>query len=129
MPSRVSRDNTTADPTMASTWSLQKDAKVNREYTLIDNDNPDEQGYHVVPNIKTILVEKNPKRPPHPLDHYANDRSYIRKLAERMEYWVSDPAARLRGGKQRKPDERSDNNRIIDDAACIAGVKGDIRCL
>jgi len=114
---------------MADSWSLHKDARLNREYTLIDNDDPDEQDYDVIPNIKTTLVEKNPRRPPHPLDDYANDRSYIRKLAERMNYWVTDPAARLRGGKQRTPGERSDEHRAIDDAAWIDGVKSDIRCL
>jgi hypothetical protein len=129
MPARLAHGESDTDPTIASTWSLQKDAKLNREYTLVDNDDPDEQGYHVIPNIKTTLVEKNPKRPPHPLDHYANNRSYIRELAERMEHWVSDPAARLRGGKQRKPGERSDKDRATDDAAWIAGVKADIRCL
>ncbi|KAI4765152.1 hypothetical protein E4T52_02546 [Aureobasidium sp. EXF-3400] len=129
MPARLAHDESNTDPTIASTWSLQKDAKLNREYTLVDNDDPNEQGYDVIPNVKTTLVEKNPKRPPHPLDNYANDRSYIRKLAERMDYWVLDPAARLRGGKQRKPGERSEKDRAIDDAAWIAGVKGDIRCL
>jgi hypothetical protein len=129
MPSRLFQDNATTDPTMASCWSLQKDAKLNREYTLVDNDDPDEQGYDVIPNVKTTLVEKNPKRPPHPLDIYAGNRSYIRELAERMNYWVSDPAARLRGGKQRKPGERSDKDRAIDDSAWVAGVKADIRCL
>jgi len=125
----MSQNTPKVDPTMADSWSLHKDARLNREYTLIDNDDPDEQDYDVIPNIKTTLVEKNPRRPPHPLDDYANDRSYIRKLAERMNYWVTDPAARLRGGKQRTPGERSDEHRAIDDAAWIDGVKSDIRCL
>lgn len=125
----MSQDKIKADPTVADTWSLHKDARLNREYTLIDNDDPDEQGYEVIPNVKTTLVEKNPKRPPHPLDNYANDRSYIRKLAERMDYWVSDPAARLRGGKQRTPGERSDKDRAADDAAWVESIKSDIRCL
>jgi hypothetical protein len=85
MPSRLRQDHT--DPTMADTWSLQKDAKLNRGYTLIDNDTINEQDYEIIPNIKTTLVETNPRRPPHPLDHYAHNRSYIRKLAERMDYW------------------------------------------
>jgi hypothetical protein len=46
-----------------------------------------------------------------------------------MNYWVTDPAARLRGGKQRTPGERSDKDRAIDDAALVAGIKDDIRCL
>lgn len=125
----MSQDKSKADPTIADSWSLHKDAKLNREYTLVDNDDPDEQGYDVILNVKTTLVEKNPKRPPHPLDNYANDRSYIRKLAERMDYWVSDPAARLRGGKQRTPGERSDEHRAIDDAAWVESIKSDIRCL
>ncbi|KEQ73354.1 hypothetical protein M436DRAFT_63667 [Aureobasidium namibiae CBS 147.97] len=125
----MSQNKPKVDPTMADSWSPHKDARLNREYTLIDNDDPDEQDYDVIPNIKTTLVEKNPRRPPHPLDDYANDRSYIRKLAERMDYWVTDPAARLRGGKQRTPGERSDEHRAIDDAAWIDGVKSDIRCL
>ncbi|KAI4847319.1 hypothetical protein E4T44_04577 [Aureobasidium sp. EXF-8845] len=129
MPYRLSQDKEEADPTIADTWSLQKDAKLNREYTLIDNDTINEQDYEIIPNIKTTLVEKNPKRPPHPLDHYAHNRSYIRKLAERMDYWVTDPAARLRGGKQRTPGERNDKDRAIDDAAWVAGIKEDIRCL
>jgi hypothetical protein len=129
MPSRLSQDKDEADPTIADTWSLQKDAKLNREYTLIDNDTINEQDYEIIPNIKTTLVEKNPRRPPLPLDHYAYNRSYIRKLAERMDYWVTDPAARLRGGKQRTPGERSDKDRAIDDTAWVAGVKEDIRCL
>ena len=131
VPSRptMSQNKPKIDPTMADSWSLHKDARLNREYTLIDNDDPDEQDYDVIPNIKTTLVEKNPRRPPHPLDNYANDRSYIRKLAERMDYWVSDPAARLRGGKQRTPSERSNKHWAIDDAAWIDGVKSDIRCL
>ena len=129
MAARLAHDESNTDPTIASTWSLQKDAKLNREYTLVDNDDPDEQGYDVIPDVKTTLVEKNPKRPPHPLDHYANNRSYIRKLAERMDYWVSDPAARLRGGKQRKSGERSDKDRAIDDAAWVSSIKADIRCL
>jgi hypothetical protein len=129
MPSRLSQDKDEADPTIADTWSLQKDAKLNREYTLVDNDTINEQDYEIIPNIKTTLVEKNPRRPPHPLDHYAHNRSYIRILAERMEYWVTDPAARLRGGKQRTPGERSDRDRAIDDAAWVAGIKDDIRCL
>jgi hypothetical protein len=85
MPSRLRQDHT--DPTMADTWSLQTDAKLNRGYTLIDNDTINEQDYEIIPNIKTTLVETNPRRPPHPLDHYAHNRSYIRKLAERMDYW------------------------------------------
>ena len=125
----MSQDKHEVDPTMADTWSLHKDARLNREYTLIDNDDPDEQGYDVIPNIKTTLVEKNPKRPPHPLDNYAHDRSYIRKLAERMNYWMTDPAARLRGGKQRTSGERSDEHRAIDDTAWVESVKSDIRCL
>lgn len=125
----MSQNKHEVDPTMADTWSLHKDARLNREYTLIDNDDPDEQGYDVIPNIKTTLVEKNPKQPPHPLDDYAHDRSYIRKLAERMDYWVTDPAARLRGGKQRTPGERSNEHRVIDDAAWFESVKSDIRCL
>ena len=131
VPSRpiMSQNKLKVDPTMADSWSLHKDARLNREYTLIDNDDPDEQDYDVIPNIKTTLVEKNPRRPPHPLDNYANDRSYIRKLAERMDYWVTDPTARLRGGKQRTPGERSDEHRAIDAAAWIDGVKSDIRCL
>lgn len=125
----MSQEKHKTDPNMADTWSLHKDARLNREYTLIDNDDPDEQGYDVIPIIKTTLVEKNPKRPPHPLDFFADDRSYIRKLAERMEYWVSDPATRLRGGKQRTPGERSDEDRIADDVAWVESVKSDIRCL
>jgi hypothetical protein len=117
------------DPTIADTWSLHKDAKLNREYALITNDPTKEQDYEIIPDLKTTLVEKNPNRPPHPLDNYANDRSYIRKLAERMDYWVTDPAARLRGGKQRKAGEPSDKDRVADEAAWVAGVKEDIRCL
>lgn len=125
----MSQNESKVDLTVADSWSLQKDARLNREYALIDNDDPDEQEYDVIPNIKTTIVEKNPRRPPHPLDDYANDRSYIRKLAERMDYWVTDPAARLRGGKQRTPGERSDEHRAIDDAAWVNSVKSDIRCL
>jgi hypothetical protein len=129
MPALLSPEKHKSDPTMADTWSLQQDAKLNRGYTLISNDPTKEQGYEIIPDIKTTLVEKNPKRPPHPLDNYANDRSYIRKLAERMDYWVTDPAARLRGGKQRTPGERSDKDRVVDDNVWVTGVKEDIRCL
>jgi hypothetical protein len=125
MPSRLSQN----DPTIADTWSLQEDARLNREYTLISNDPTNEQDYEIIPDLKITLVEKNPKRPPHPLDNYANDRSYIRKLAERMDYWVTDPAARLRGGKQRTPGERSDKDRVNDDTVWVESVKEDIRCL
>lgn len=118
---------------MADSWSLFEDAKLVREYTLVENDDTREPGYHVIPDIRATLVEKNPKKPPHPLDHYADDRSYIRKLAERMDYWVSDPAARLRGGKQRASGERSDEDRVAqkqtEDATWVDNVKNDIRCL
>lgn len=118
---------------MADSWSLYEDAKLNREYTLVGNDDTEEPGYHIVPDLRTILVEKNPKKPPHPLDHYADARSFIRKLAERMEYWVTDPAARLRGGKQRAFGERSDENRALqkqtEDATWVDNIKNDIRCL
>ncbi|KAG9518373.1 hypothetical protein KCU93_g8449, partial [Aureobasidium melanogenum] len=110
MPSRLSESSPEADPTMADSWSLDRDAKLNCEYTLVDDDDASEPGYDVIPDIRTTLVEKNPKKPPHPLDHYADDRSYIRRLAERMDFWVSDPAARLRGGKQR---------------ACLVGLRGE----
>jgi hypothetical protein len=40
MPPRLHQENT--DPTIADTWSVQKDAKLNREYTLIDNDTTNE---------------------------------------------------------------------------------------
>ncbi|KAG9529717.1 hypothetical protein KCU93_g3162, partial [Aureobasidium melanogenum] len=133
MPSRLSKSSPEADPTMADSWSLDRDAKLNREYTLVDNDDASEPGYDVIPDIRTTMVEKNPKKPPHPLDHYANDRSYIRKLAERMEFWVSDPAARLRGGKQRASGERSDEDRVAqkqaEDATWVDNIKNDIRCL
>ncbi|KAI4718408.1 hypothetical protein E4T48_05414 [Aureobasidium sp. EXF-10727] len=133
MPSRISQHNSEAESTMAASWSLDQDADLNREYTLVDNDDINEQGYNVIPDVKTTLVERNPKKPPHPLDNYADDRSYIRKLAERMEYWVSDPAARLRGGKQRIPGERSDEDRAAqkeaEDATWVADIKSDIRCL
>jgi hypothetical protein len=129
MPALLSPEKHKSDPTIADTWSLQQDAKLNREYTLITNDPTEEQDYEIIPDLKTTLVEKNPRRPPHPLDNYANDRSYIRKLAERMDYWVTDPAARLRGGKQRTPGERSDEDRVVDDAVWVNGVKEDIRCL
>jgi hypothetical protein len=129
MPALLSPEKHKSDPTIADTWSLQQDAKLNREYTLITNDPTEEQDYEIIPDLKTTLVEKNPRRPPHPLDNYANDRSYIRKLAERMDYWVTDPAARLRGGKQRTPGERSDKDRAVDDTVWVTGVKEDIRCL
>jgi hypothetical protein len=129
MPALLSPEKHKSDPTIADTWSLQQDAKLNREYTLITNDPTEEQDYEIIPDLKTTLVEKNSRRPPHPLDNYANDRSYIRKLAERMDYWVTDPAARLRGGKQRTPGERSDEDRVVDDAVWVNGVKEDIRCL
>ncbi|KAG9597863.1 hypothetical protein KCU77_g4376, partial [Aureobasidium melanogenum] len=133
MPSRLSKSSPEADPTMADSWSLDRDAKLNREYTLVDNDDASEPGYHVFPDIRTTLVEKNPRKPPHPLDHYADNRSYIRKLAERMEFWVSDPAARLRGGKQRASSERSDEDRVAqkqaEDATWVDNIKNDIRCL
>ncbi|KAG9663205.1 hypothetical protein KCU95_g997, partial [Aureobasidium melanogenum] len=133
MPSRPSESSLGADSTMADSWSLDKDAKLNREYTLVDNDDASEPGYHVVLDIRTTLVEKNPKKPPHPLDHYADDRSYIRKLAERMDFWVSDPAAHLRGGKQRASGERSDEDRVAqkqtEDATWVDNIKNDIRYL
>ncbi|KAG9846255.1 hypothetical protein KCU98_g6289, partial [Aureobasidium melanogenum] len=133
MPSRPSESSLEADSTMADSWSLDKDAKLNREYTLVDNDDASEPGYHVVLDIRTTLVEKNPKKPPHPLDHYADDRSYIRKLAERMGFWVSDPAACLRGGKQRVSGERSDEDRVAqkqtEDATWVDNIKNDIRYL
>ncbi|KAG9592736.1 hypothetical protein KCU77_g12041, partial [Aureobasidium melanogenum] len=134
MPSRLAESSPEADPTMADSWSLDRDAKLNREYTLVDNDDDaSEPGYHVIPDVRTTVVEKNPKKPPHPLDHYADDRSYIRKLAERMEFWVSDPAARLRGGKQRASGERSDEDRVAqkqtEDATWVDNIKNDIRCL
>ncbi|KAH0367273.1 hypothetical protein KCU65_g4664, partial [Aureobasidium melanogenum] len=135
MPSSLSESSAEADSTMADSWSLDKDAQLNREYTLVDNDDDEasEPGYDVIPDIRTTLVEKNPRKPPHPLDHYADDRSYIRKLAERMDFWVSDPAARLRGGKQRASGERSDEDRVTqkqtEDATWVDNVKSDIRCL
>ncbi|KAI4748545.1 hypothetical protein E4T50_01198 [Aureobasidium sp. EXF-12298] len=133
MPSRLSESSPEADPNMADSWSLERDAKLNREYTLVDNDDASEPGYDVIPDIRTTLVEKNPKKPPHPLDHYADDRSYIRRLAERMDFWVSDPAARLRGGKQRASGERSDEDRVAqkqaEDATWVDNIKNDIRCL
>jgi hypothetical protein len=46
-----------------------------------------------------------------------------------MDYWVTDPAARLRGGKQRTPGERSDKDRVNDDTVWVESVKEDIRCL
>ncbi|KAG9699918.1 hypothetical protein KCU95_g2215, partial [Aureobasidium melanogenum] len=134
MPSHLSETSAEPDTTMADSWSLDRDAQLNREYTLVDNDNEaSEPGYDVIPDIRTTLVEKNPKKPLHPLDHYANDRSYIRRLAERMDFWVSDPAARLRGGKQRASGERSDEDRVAqkqtEDATWVDNVKSDIRCL
>lgn len=118
---------------MADNWSLFEDAKLNREYALVENDDTCEPDYHVIPDIKVTLVERNPKKPPHPLDKYANNRSYIRKLAERMEYWVSDPAARLRNGEQLASGERSDEDRAAqkqtEDANWVNNVKNDIRCL
>lgn len=133
MPARLSESESQADPTMADSWSLSEDAKLNREYTLVENDDTREPGCHVIPNIRATLVEKNPKKPPHPLDNYADDRSFIRKLAERMEYWVSNPAARLRGGKQRASGERNDEDRVAqkhtEDATWVDNVKNDLRCL
>ncbi|KAK6000846.1 hypothetical protein QM012_003571 [Aureobasidium pullulans] len=133
MSARSSQSSPEADSSMADSWSLYEDAKLTREYTLVESDDTREPGYHVIPDIRVTLVEKNPKKPLHPLNHYADNRSYIRKLAERMEYWVSDPAARLRGGKQRASGERSDEDRVAqkqtENATWVDNVKSDIRCL
>ncbi|KEQ99425.1 hypothetical protein AUEXF2481DRAFT_176519 [Aureobasidium subglaciale EXF-2481] len=125
-------DNVANDPHVADHWSAT-DAGLNREYTLVDSDLTCEPEYDVIPDPKTTLVEKNPKQPPHPLNYYAADRSYTRELAERMGFWVSDPAARLDGGKQRRPDRRSDTDRAsqkeTEAEAWIDNIKNDIQCL
>jgi hypothetical protein len=38
MPALLSQEKHQTDPTIADTWSLQEDARLNREYTLISND-------------------------------------------------------------------------------------------
>ena len=107
--------------------------ELNRDYTLVETDQTDEQGYDVIPNVETSIVEINPPRPPHALDYYAEDRSYLLQLAERMGFWLSDPVARLGGGKQRGPDKRDDKEKAaqqeVDDKAWVDNIKNDIQCL
>ncbi|KAI5210039.1 hypothetical protein E4T39_00601 [Aureobasidium subglaciale] len=128
----IPNDNAANDPHVADHWS-STDANLNREYTLVDSDLTCEPEYDVILDPKTTLVEKNPRQPPHRLDYYAADRSYTRELAERMGFWVSDPAARLGGGKQRGPDRRSDADRATqketDEKTWVDNIKNDIQSL